>query len=665
MQMAMGPVELTPDAAAAKAAEELARGARRIAIVGRPGSGRSLALDRLSGSLATSTPVRVALSRADDAAFVGLVELARQVSSDDPAVLDLVRDPKERWSTKLTETLRVLGQKERVILFEDPLLGRLGDGSPSVFALRTQELTTAIGDIASANIVYAATLTDPISKKIHVRAGSNPHEVLAESQWSLEPLRTAAGKLLRLNSRALSRYSPLEVRLAVACVANGVGSDEIVARRWSADELLAGALSGVNSAGVRRIVGVLSYCRVPFELKHASQILEADVSTEEERLLEEALLIHVPHGFLVHEIVARHARTEGWANEEPRAVHDRFARWHRANFEEKAQSVDLGRATRHEIEVVHHLTEAGNAKAVLDASVFFSEQYDVLGKVLSVAKRYDDAVRAYERALEYDDEDAYAHHYLAFNLDVPGLDAPRVYCEYARARQLQSEHVWYHSRLVTFLITVGRVLDAEDAWAEALGDLTIDESGAVYQELHRNVAALLLHRGELKFAAKVLKSVPRAAQATCDWYRPLEQRLQLLEEAATDRSVFPPAVRISERWDGPHLLRSNADRAKVAAWMPGRITSVDDESLRIRFCRRENGSERFFYREFDHARLTELSAHARHGLSLPEGTFVEFLTYTDGTEQILTWQRQASELAALAIHPAPDRYIRRAVTGSR
>lgn len=97
--------------------------------------------------------------------------------------------------------------------------------------------------------------------------------------------------------------------------------------------------------------------------------------------------------------------------------------------------------------------------------------------------------------------------------------------------------------------------------------------------------------------------------------------------------------------------------------MPGRITRAEDDGLRIRFARREGTTERFFYRDIAAAALAKLSPHVQHGLSLPEGTFVELLSYNDGTEQLLSWQRQASELGALAIHPPPDRYIRRAVAG--
>lgn len=481
IHMPMGYGELTPDAAAEEAGQQLAHGARRIAIVGRPGSGRSLALDRLAEKLDGATPpVRLALSRADDAAFVGIFDLARQLVNDDSSVIELVRDPRERWSKKLAETLRVLGQKQRTILFEDPVLGRVADGSPSIFTLRAQELTTAVSEIASASIVYAAALTDPISKKIHVRAGSNPVDVLDQMRWSLPLLREAAHKLV---DRAvdLSRYSPLELRLAVACVASGTPVADIVKRRWSPGELVSGALSNSGSSRLRRIVGFLAQCRVPFELALASEVLDEEVPAEELRLLEEALLIRLPQGFLVHEVVARHANAEGWAGEYQHAVHGKLARWHRTKFDETTHGTDVGKAMRHEIEVVHHLTEAGDAVGVLGATVFFSEQYDALGKALSVLKRYDDAVKAYERALDYDDEDAYAHHYLAFNLDVPGRDAARVYSEFSRARDLQREHIWYHSRLISFLITVGRVLDAEDAWAQALGELSTDESGPLYQ----------------------------------------------------------------------------------------------------------------------------------------------------------------------------------------
>lgn len=649
-------VAVTPDVAAEQARVALADGVRHLAVVGRPGSGRSLTLDLLADLLEPSPPpVRLTLTRSDDAAFVGLVELARQTGDD--SLLELVCSPKERWATKLAETVGVLGARPRTILFEDPRFEAEVD--PDIFTLRAWELTTAIHDLASSRVVYAAGPWDPVGSKIHVRPGSSPQVVLDSNRWGSDRLQAAARTLLSAGSPRLERYSPLELRLAVACVAAGTQAKDLLERPWSADELVARSLAGTNAERLRAFVGTLAYCRVPFSLDAVEVLLGAALPTEEALFLQECLLLRTKEGlFLVHELVANHAQR--WVDNR-RDAHAKLATWHREEFQRKSADSDLGHAARHELEVVHHLTEAGDAVGILNASVYFSEQYDALGKALSIAKRYEDAISAYERALAHDDDDAYAHHYLAYNLDVPGIDAPRVLTEYRRARDLRPDHVWHHSRLITALVTVGRLSEAEECWALALQNLPAGKN--TFDGLHRNVLKLLLHRGELDFAKRVLDSVPPAQRRDLEWYGPLEERLTLLEEAAHDHNVFPPVVRIPERWSGPHLLRNRDDREKITGWLPGRITRADDDGgLRLLLCRHEHGVDRYFYRELDAATVANMSPHVKQGFSLPEGTFVEVLTYAGAEEQLLTWPRHAGDLASLSIDPPPDRYIRRAFT---
>lgn len=653
----MSPSELTPEEAAEAAREQLASGARRVAIVGHAGSGRSLALDALARSL--DRPLRLSLLRDDDAAFAGLVDVAAQL--DDAALLALISDPGASWSTKLARTVGCIeAAPPRVLLFEDPRSSGWMDTSPNLFHQRSLELTVALGNLAEVPIVYAAGLHHPASVRLQVRPASSPEAVLSLQRWTRPAMRDAAARLSEADLESLRRYSPLELRLAVACVARGVSPSKLVERRWTSAELV---FEAVRAEETRRALATLSKCRVPFE---RSLLDRCELSPEERSLVEEAVLVRGPDDRLVvHEVVGRVAANDGWGDGAERQAHAWLAAWHRERFTQTSSARELGQAMRHEIEVVHHLTCAGDARGVLATSVYFSEQYDVLGKALSVAQRYGEAVSAYERALAHDSDDAYAHHYLAYNLDVEGREPERVQRGYVRARELDRSHPWYHSRWITFLITTGRLREAEEAWSDAEDSLSFADAPWAYKELHRNVAILLLHRGELGFGKKVLRAVPHDMRRAVDWYAPLATRLELLEEAQANRSVFPPVVSIAARWsDGPHLPRDIDDRAKIADWTPGRVTHSDEDGLRVCFARREGGVERFFYRDYDLETLARLSTQVAHGLSLPAGTFVELLVHHDGQEQLLSWQRQASSMPVPAPFPRPDRYLRRALASA-
>lgn len=73
----------------------------------------------------------------------------------------------------------------------------------------------------------------------------------------------------------------------------------------------------------------------------------------------------------------------------------------------------------------------------------------------------------------------------------------------------------------------------------------------LFEELHRQVARLLLHRGELAFASLVLDDLSVEASAAL-WARAERRLLDQLEQAARDQLVFPSSIEPSRRWDGPH-----------------------------------------------------------------------------------------------------------------
>ena len=330
------------------------------------------------------------------------------------------------------------------------------------------------------------------------------------------------------------------------------------------------------------------------------------------------------------------------------------------------QSPDLDRTTGaagtaqdFEMEAVHHLTEACDPQALEMFTPFFVEQWDALGKALGQARKYDEAVRCYEKALSHDPEDAYAHHYKAFNLDWRADRVVEVEHHYREAIRLERSHVWHHGRFDCFLVTRGRILDARQAWTEAVSDLAPGGDyrfAGIYEELHKPVARLLLHRGELDFAREVLADVTDPVARAGDWFRSLSRYLQVLDEAARDEVVFPPHVAPEERWNGPHTVPGGALPDGLSSWTPGRVARVDGREVHVRVAVLEGGVPRFGWRSFDAAKFRKLSSWA---WDVPAGTFIEILLLAGDKELIRTHESLPLEPRLPGINPPPDRYLRR------
>jgi tetratricopeptide (TPR) repeat protein len=631
----------------------LESGATRIGLVGPAGSGKSSALAVIAEELGRRgrRVMRVRMPRlGDDVAVIGLMEVTLESGSE--PLLAHVRDPRIRWGVKLRESIDCVDQEDVTLLLDDPWF----PGAPiaSVFSVRAEQLSRELLSVRRAAVVVASRHMPELAQHtIRVRAGSDPHEVLARLR-QLPMLRAAAEALARSNPTHLARYSPLELGLAALAVTNGASAGAVAQERWSPLALVEKASERL-SPDARALLGALALVRVPFGDDLLDRLGISNLSPDERVLVEQVFLIRREATLSLHDIIARNTTVDGPARN---TAHRALAAWHHLRFEQLSGAREVRDAIRHELEEIHHLTEARDAKAVLSASIYFSDQYDALGKALSIGHQYAAAVDAYERALAHDPEDAYAHHYLAFNLDVQGLDANRALAEYSRARDLEPTHVWYQGRRINLLITIGRLKEARIAWGEALSQLApASDDVVIANELHRQVALLLLHRGQLDFARRVLGETPAAAR-TEEWFRTLERHLHDMREAERQELLFPAGVPLDSRWEGPHLIRDPGDSGKLREWSPGRVTHGHaDGGIRVLLGHRVAGQVRLSYRDFAASELRDVTHYARHGLTIPVGTFVELFVYQDGTEQLLSWPREPSTFPEL--FPRPDRYIRR------
>jgi tetratricopeptide (TPR) repeat protein len=607
---------------------------------------------------------RLRMPWGDDAPFAAMVGLAGQLYPRGAGSLESFRDPRRSFTAKLKVLESELESRQGTLLIDDSPSGR-DDHATTVFDDRLAELSERMLQLRAVSVV-AASSRRFAGPSVTIHARFDAASVLAS--FASSPFRQAANALgsdPRLNS-----YSPVEVRLVVAAVAANRSASQFAARRWDPSDLLDVVLEGETA--LRSLVGALARARTPFD-EDLLRLLGADGLTPRARaLLHEILLIRMPEGMVLHGLIARRARWGEWlpASEGVRA-HQILTEWHRQRFQSDKATGALASAFGHEIEVVHHLTEAGDIDGVLAAPIYFSEQYDALGKALSREKRYEDAVVAYDRAITFDEPDridAYAHHYLAYNLDVLGREMDRVRKEYQVALDVQPTHPWYWNRIICFLIAVGYLDEAMDLWSGASSSFQLDRGQEwVATELHRNVAHLLAHRGQLVPARRVMDDVPHRARSA-DWYRSLDAWLSELEAADRDELVFPPHLEPALRWSGPHLLRNPADAVRVLEWTPGYITASHAGGVRARVAHERGGRVEYSYRDLTISDLEESSAYRKYGLELPAGTFIEILKVKDGSgrvvEQLLSWPRQERWLPGLPpIFPPPNRYIRRALTG--
>lgn len=367
---------------------------------------------------------------------------------------------------------------------------------------------------------------------------------------------------------------PIVARILAALQSAGVDIQRIPPRDLRLDRLVAHDLGRLflDRTGMRNVVARLSALRVPFPDDLLERAGFSSLREEDQRVVGQLLsavgdgrrIVPAALSDVIRERIA--LGDPAWIPDAPPGDAHRFAaQHHRARFEAARAGGDVAAAVREELEEIHHLTEAGDAAALLDRSLQFVEQYDALGKsssqkALRAPKDQEerlrrDAVRAYERALEHEPRDAYAHHYIAYNLDILATDRERVGREYVAAKDLDLQHPWYHSRHVCFLITTSWMQLARSSWERAIADLAGTSNAldpAVYEELHRPVARLLLARSELGFAREVLEDVPETLRSA-PWWIALDQLRVCLEEDRDQRLVFPPKLAIDDRWTGPHL----------------------------------------------------------------------------------------------------------------
>lgn len=647
------------EAAADEAKNLILQGTRRVALTGRASAGKSTALG-LVGERLRDTGWRVLRSQmpiGDDAGLVALASLAGQLGQQ---VASEVKAIHVSWEKKLEAVSQALAglSENTAVLLDDPWLAS-SDDVPSVFAERASEAVGALSAVQSISLVISTTQAPLLlgTRNIAVATAARADQVLSPEHWT-GPFAEAAATVLANGGTRLGALSPVELRLCVAHMTAGTALNDVLALALG-PRGLARALIDSFSERLRRTVARMAVMRTPFDDQTLAEFL-GDTSEADAELVRRTLLFQTSTGWVMPELLVR--ESGGLGRVDRIEAHRVAARFHARHFADISNDENLLHvAMRHEMEEVHHLTLAEDAVALLDRSLYFVEQYDALGRTLGMRGVEEErpellrlAVQAYERSLAHDPQDAYAHHYVAYNLDVLAEDAARVESEYREALRLRPDHVWHHGRLITFLVARGRHQEAQLAWDAALRDLdALRGYRWLYRELHRPLTRLLLHRGALSAAEAVLADIP--SEMVAPWRRALDRLLMQLKEAELDHLVFPASVELANRWKGPHLVRSEAECKLVKQWVPGRIEEVGAAEVVLRVAEREGAYGRRRYRL---AAFQRLCSDARPIIP-PAGTFLEILSFDTKVDVIRCHPpAQGDPDLPAKPFPPPDRYLR-------
>jgi tetratricopeptide (TPR) repeat protein len=624
-----------------------------IAVTGDPSAGKSTVLARFARALRDEgrRPVldlsvlrgfeadhrgeRYGL--ADDAGVALLTRAAHQLATVDSSPMSILESGGATWSSLETAIRTSIERHKPVVVIDDILGDRAEPAFDSFFLQRTWDALDVLLGEGTTRVVSALPRAVAAHTTVNVEATSRATEMLAPPLWNGLGASAAA--------------------LAVSLVSLGADPAAFVERGTRAMVRTLFETLGTQGTLLRGFLAKLALSRRPFDERLLADFGVDSLDAQTQSLLRHGILYEEAGRYVLHETFAREASAFAWlSGPELRAAHETLAEHH----SHVLASTSLGATTvlEHELEAFHHFGLAGRSD-VGNIRVWLAEQLDALGKSLSLRGLHDDAVRVYEQAIVRDPSDWYARHYLAFNLDVQGKDASRVEAEYMKALSLHQTHVWHHGRLACFYVTRSRTRDAEGAFrrAERLLEPRHGLDMRLYSELHRPLARLFLHRGQLEHGRKVLDAVPATLRGDARWWRALDQLHQLLEEAELDEAVFPPLdVAPEDRWCEPQLVTDPDARLRLESWTPGRITHVDDRCLTVRISP-EPGS--YGWRDIPAdsvSRLWRASESAKTA-----GTYVEIVKWRNGTEEILVHTPRAiADLPPLL--PAPDRYLR-ALTG--
>lgn len=671
-----------------------------INLAGAVGSGKTSVLRLAEGMFRQRglVPVFLSASSADaETSAIVLAEagdcLARAGSLNGTA--EILRDPNRRWLEKFDAVTAVI------------------DNEPDRFAILCDEpahwFRQSASEIDDTPDHHARLVSDWIFKLAQCRrviSGSVSTTSFPNLKQTRAPRIPSGGGLLHDNAlwgyaadlasgivnlirRPIEYRSVMEIRLLVAW-AWLFGPDRAArqcVREFSVTSLLeellnsleASAQSNNRHRAVCQAMARLALSRVDLP-GSISSLLMSDLSPLEGDIVRGCFCEEWPDAISLHPLVAyevtsraRDRKREGtnqvWrlASAERSTVHT-----HLFNL---ANQTLAGKSFRTDLEALHHGVLSDQIQDIAgDSRLHFVEQLHEIGRELSyVFRQHKQAADVFRLALSLDMNNAYSHHYLAFNLDWIAESEDEVETHYKKAIELQPEHPWWWSRWISYLATRGRFKVAGKQWRDALDALSVTEDATpdwIYLSLHRWVARWMLHWSNLDFAENVLRSIPSSLQSDASVSR-LNDLLTALRFAESGRAVFPLSVPASEWWSPhPHTdLPNELDGQRLLYWYPARVQHVEEGGdIFVMYAKQpvELKSRAEFVDAKVPCKVVRGAAFGFDSQCLHEGSFVELGYY--GENQTLRIglhpEGPLNDPDLIPLVPPPDRWYRRAVEAS-
>lgn len=596
---------------------------------GPPTAGKTLALHSLAARLVEQGMRVFRLSPASDQADTCAQIVAEMGDQDDAfrGIAERVSGTPAERARQIHEALGSLArQGARVaLLFDEPRLDDTPPGDPDPLMARAlageramaRELTAKDGVV---RIVSLPTLP-PGAQGFEFTTRAPQNWLQRQDVWG--PLSRSA-RLLAEAMPSAGLRSALHLRLAVALVelkdpVEGIG--EILRRdsEFVTTELARRAWVQASDA-LHRAWARVALVRRPLDTAQLDE-LAGELEPRDRELLRRGLLYQIGTQWFMHESV----RAAGGEFALAAAEHDEVAKRY------SARSADSLVAS---VEAFHHWLASGHPERARDLRLIDLDQYNQLGRVLSLQGKYTDAAAVFESVLRKRADDDYASHYLAFNLDRLAADPGRVEEHYRAATKLAPSNVWWHARYVNFLITRGRDRDAQLAWIEALnatGSQAALQNSWYYENLHRWVAELLLARAETEWAGAILAQVPEHVFGMSSDLRRLRDRQRALIEVDSNGAVFPLWVDHSTWWKSPHLLppraRKGAKEHELTGWWAARVESLDRSVVYLLYGQLEADGQPTYGRTSIRKRTLEGWLGDSAGEEIEPGRFLEIGFY--------------------------------------
>jgi len=586
-----------PDRLARWAIEQVDTRDRIGAITGPVGAGKSRVLACLREE-ARVVVVEPPPLRDGDAVFHALAQLAAAagVASEAYERLASVRERAASAAQRLSAhnevilVLRLPSSWSRL----DAMSGR----DQLVFRRRAIELFQGLRDAAGLRLVVLATAIDRALERVLGLHGRIEH--LPAPAVRLDALRdeTAWGPYAPYARRAADllgeapRATPIAARVLVGCLALG-------AEPASAAQALA------SPAPLRPLLVLLSDRLAQPEHRELASGLIAALTARGELPLDVAeRLAGLPeeHRSLLRDCVGyqpeagalRVAETVRLAlGSASPAAHRRLSEHYQTLDGQRSLAALDAEHARAWLEKVHHLAHGGPETGprwdaqTRDARELFWDR----GRALSIeAHLHRLAAEVYRACVDRFPDDAYAWHYLGYNLDRAGVEPLRAEEAFRRAATLESDNRWWHSRLVTFLVEQARYADAEEATRAALTQLDpdgsrVDEDSQLCRDFHGWVVTAWLEAGEVGRARQTFDLLPPEVVAREHEHvlRMLKWPLEDAEEAERlGDSVHPPGVPMDRRWRRPErVAEEGPDGARLVEALPARVVTATEEAVTL------------------------------------------------------------------------------------